>query len=225
MGKYTWTELNEMNVDSLRRLVVDLGNENPEFVGMSKKQKPFLINALWNYFMSTGQASFEDAAEEVDEELFDDIDADENGDTWEDDDWDDDWDNDWDDDDDDDDGWEDEPEPEPEAPNGMAEAMGNPSKRDSKVLDGSIQRLNFDGMISRGVNASNVTVTISSGSMSNNYPVVGKSIYEVEKLLGQVLNVNPYARIVLVNGEEVTNDYIIREGDIVEFVNEAYDKG
>jgi hypothetical protein len=61
--------------------------------------------------------------------------------------------------------------------------------------------------------------------MSNNYPVVGKSIYEVEKTLGQVLNVNPYARIVLVNGEEVTNDYIIAEGDVVEFVNEAYDKG
>jgi hypothetical protein len=61
--------------------------------------------------------------------------------------------------------------------------------------------------------------------MSNNYPVVGKSIYEVEKTLGQVLNVNPYARIVLVNGEEVTNDYVIVEGDVVEFVNEAYDKG
>jgi len=62
MQKYTWTELNDdMNVDQLRRMVVDLGQENPEFVGMSKKQKPFLIQALWNYFMSTGQASFEDA--------------------------------------------------------------------------------------------------------------------------------------------------------------------
>ncbi len=27
--KYTWTQLNEMNVESLRRLVVDLGEENP----------------------------------------------------------------------------------------------------------------------------------------------------------------------------------------------------
>jgi CRISPR/Cas system-associated protein endoribonuclease Cas2 len=61
--------------------------------------------------------------------------------------------------------------------------------------------------------------------MSNNYPVVGKTIYEIEKLLGQVLNVNPYARIVLVNGEEVTNDYIVGEDDVIEFVNEAYDKG
>jgi hypothetical protein len=215
--KYTWTELNEMNVDTLRRLVVDLGSENPEFVGMSKKQKPFLIQALWNYFMSTGQASFDDAVDEVEEDLFGDINDDleeEEEDEWNEtvDEWieeeeEDDW---------------DEVE---EAPNGMAEAMGNPSKRDSKVLDGSIQHLHFDGMISRGVTASNVTVTISSGSMSNNYPVVGKSIYEVEKLLGQILNVNPYARIVLVNGEEVTNDYIIQEGDVVEFVNEAYDKG
>ena len=66
--KYTWTELNEMNVDNLRRLVVDIGRENPEFVGLSKKQKPFLIQALWNYFMSTGQASFEDA---VEDDIFD----------------------------------------------------------------------------------------------------------------------------------------------------------
>lgn len=206
--KYTWTELNEMNVDSLRRMVVDLGTENPEFVGMSKKQKPFLIQALWNYFMSTGQASFEDAVDDVDEDLFNDVDAEDDFEDWSDPDDEDDWD-----------------EVEETIPNGMAEAMGNPAKRESKVLDGSIQNLEFGGMISRGVTASNITVTISSGSMSNSYPVVGKSIYEVEKLLGQVLNVNPYARIVLVNGEEVTNDYIIQEGDVVEFVNEAYDKG
>lgn len=206
---YTWTELNEMNVDNLRRLVVDLGTDNPDFVGMSKKQKPFLINALWNYFMSTGQASFEDAVEDVDEDLFDGVDAipyaDHDDST--------DWSN-----PDDDDDWD-------ELPNGMAEAMGNPSNKESKVLDGDIQNIEFTGMISRGVSASNITVTISSGSMSNSYPVIGKSIYEVEKLLGQVLNVNPYARIVLVNGEEVTNDYVIQEGDVVEFVNEAYDKG
>lgn len=202
--KYTWTELNEMNVDSLRRLVVSLGNDNPEFVGLSKKQKPFLINALWNYFMSTGQASFDDASDDVDDSIFDEVD---NTDFI------------------DDEPFEEEEEWEEVLPNGMAEAMGNPSKKESKVLDGDIQNLEFRGMISRGVSASNVTVTISSGSMSNNYPVVGKSIYEVEKTLGQILNVNPYARIVLVNGEEVTNDYIIQEGDVIEFVNEAYDKG
>ena len=92
----------------------------------------------------------------------------------------------------------------------------------SKVLEGDIQHLHFDGMISRGVEASNITIKIS-GSMSDNYPVVGKSIYEVEKALGQVINVNPYTRVVLVNGEVTTNDYIIQEGDVVEFVNEAYD--
>lgn len=203
--KYTWTEFNEMNVDNLRRLVVDLGNVNPEFVGLSKKQKPFLINALWNYFMSTGQASFDDASDDVDDSIFDEVD---NTDFIDDEPFE-----------------EEEEEWEEVLPNGMAEAMGNPSKKESKVLDGDIQNLEFKGMISRGVTASNVTVTISSGSMSNNYPVVGKSIYEVEKTLGQILNVNPYARIVLVNGEEVTNDYIIQEGDVIEFVNEAYDKG
>lgn len=207
MQKFTWTELNETNVEDLRRMVVDLGDENPEFVGLSKKQKPFLIQALWNYFMSTGQASFEDAGDDENEDnMFSDLDTDDFG-------GDDDWDN-------KDDDWA-----EVDAPNGMAEAMGNPAKKDSKVLDGTIQNLEFTGMISRGVSVSNITVTISSGSMSNTYPVVGKSIYEVEKTLGQVLNVNPYARIVLVNGEEVTNDYIIAEGDVVEFVNEAYDKG
>jgi hypothetical protein len=161
--------------------------------------------------MSTGQASFDDASDDINEDMFNDVDSSDN-----------DWDN---------------PEPDPfddgnddndwdeVEPNGFAEAMGNPYSKESKVLEGDIQHLHFQGMISRGVKASNVSVTISSGSMTNNYPVVGKSIYEVEKLLGQILNVNPYARIVLVNGEEVTNDYIIQEGDIVEFVNEAYDKG
>jgi hypothetical protein len=159
--------------------------------------------------MSTGQASFEDAGDDEKEDtMFSDLDTDDfSGD---DENWDTGNDNDW---------------AEVDAPNGMAEAMGNPAKKDSKVLDGDIQNLEFTGMISRGVAVSNITVTISSGSMSNTYPVVGKSIYEVEKTLGQVLNVNPYARIVLVNGEEVTNDYIIAEGDVVEFVNEAYDKG
>jgi len=209
--KYTWTELNEMNVENMRRLVVDLGQENPEFVGMSKKQKPFLIQALWNYFMSTGQASFDDANDET---IFEEIDADDENEYNDDPDWDDP--NDWDDPDD---------EPTPTSPNGFADAMGNPSKKDSKKLDTKISHVLFSGMISNGPNVSNITVTISSGSMSNNYPVVGKSIYEVEKMLGQVLNVNPYARIVLVNGEEVTNDYIIKEGDVIEFVNEAYDKG
>ena len=206
--KYTWTELNEMNVETMRGLVVGLGQENPEFVGMSKKQKPFLIQALWNYFMSTGEASFDDASDET---LFDDINDDIDGFGLEV-------------DDDNPDDWED-PEDKKEYGNGMAEAMGNPSKTESKVLDTDISHVIFSGMISNGPNVSNITVTISSGSMSNNYPVVGKTIYEVEKMLGQVLNVNPYARIVLVNGEEVTNDYIILESDVIEFVNEAYDKG
>jgi hypothetical protein len=210
--KYTWTELNEMNVETMRGLVVGLGQENPEFVGMSKKQKPFLIQALWNYFMSTGEASFDDASDET---VFDDIedigDVDGFGAEV---------------DDDNPDDWTDPDDGDRTSfPNGMAEAMGNPSKTESKVLDTDISHVIFSGMISNGPNVSNITVTISSGSMSNNYPVVGKTIYEVEKMLGQVLNVNPYARIVLVNGEEVTNDYIILEDDVIEFVNEAYDKG
>jgi hypothetical protein len=212
MQKYTWTELNDdMNVDQLRRMVVDLGHENPEFVGMSKKQKPFLIQALWNYFMSTGQASFEDAGDATDDgSMFSDLDSDDFAAV-------DDDPEDWKDPDDDDE-WE-------ELPNGMAEVMGNPSKTDSKLVSSDISHLHFSSMISNGPNVSNVTVTISSGSMSNNYPVVGKSIYEVEKLLGQILNVNPYARIVLVNGEEVTNYYIIIFNVVIEFVIEAYDKG
>jgi hypothetical protein len=209
--KYTWTEINEMNVDTLRRMVVDLGRENPEFIGMSKKQKPFLIQALWNYFMSTGQASFDDASDENEDfsdfddfSDFSDLDAEEE--SMEDEAMEDDWAVD-------------------DTPNGFADAMNNPFKKESKKLDTNIGHLLFNGMVSNGPTVSNVTVTISAGSMSNNYPVVGKSIYEVEKMLGQVLNVNPYARIVLVNGDEVTNDYIIQERDVVEFVNEAYDKG
>jgi len=208
--KYTWTQINETSVDNLRRMVVELGRENPEFIGMSKKQKPFLIQALWNYFMSTGQASFEDASDSVDDfsdfSDFNDLDPDDFIETeTADDDW-------------------TEVTPEPDA-NGMADGMGNPTGTKSKLIDTEITHMLFSGIISNGPNVSNVTVTVSAGSMTNNYPVVGKSIYEVEKMLGQVLNVNPYARIVLVNGDEVTNDYIIKENDVIEFVNEAYDKG
>jgi hypothetical protein len=163
--------------------------------------------------MTTGQASFDDASDDV---TFNDVDS--GDDSPDDQDWVDPDDQDWVDPDD-------TPEDTPDdAPNGFAETSKNLTGK-SKKLDTGISHLSFNGMISNGPNVSNITVTISSGSMSNNYPVVGKSIYEVEKMLGQVLNVNPYARIVLVNGEEVTNDYIIIEGDVIEFVNEAYDKG
>jgi hypothetical protein len=212
MEKYTWTQLNEMNVDSLRRLVVDLAKENPEFVGLSKKQKPFLIQALWNYFMSTGQSSFEDAFDENTDDMFSEIANDDFDDFCD-------------------------PEPELDIDDDWSDVSDNtkdakghyipPDSRDKskRIDDGGIKHMMFNGMISQGVNATNITVTVSCGSISDHYPVVGKTIYEVEKMMGQVLNVNPYARIVMVNGEEVTGDYVIKENDVVEFVNEAYDKG
>lgn len=196
MKKYTWTQLNEMNVEALRGLVVTLGQENPEFIGQSKKQKPFLLQLLWNHFMATGQASFEDAGEEEDTP-FEDVTSDELDDF----------------DDLSDSTWE------------SDKPVKGTLHEKSKKIDTDIGHTLFSGMVSNGPTVTNITVTISCGSMTNNYPVVGKSIYEVEKMLTQVLNVNPYARIVLANGDEVTGDYIIKDGDIVEFVNEAYDKG
>lgn len=217
MKKYTWSDLNVANVDTLRRMVVDLGGENPEFVGMSKKQKPFLIQALWNYFMSTGQASFDDAVDEdVDEDagnMFSDLAIDDDDFS--------DLDDFLDDEDNVEDDWSDDTTKD-ENGHYIPKDAQNKSK---KIDDGGIKHLLFSGMISQGVNATNVTVTVSCGSISEHYPVVGKTIYEVEKMMGQILNVNPYARIVMVNGEEVTGDYVIKENDIVEFVNEAYDKG
>lgn len=207
MNKYTWTQLNEMSVDDLRGLVVDLGKDNPEFIGQSKKQKPFLLQMLWNNFMATGQASFDDAGAE--EDVFSDVNSDD----------------DFIDFDDLDDGdWESDMKDKPTT-NGMADGQGNKTKGKSKKIDTNIGHTLFTGMISNGATVTNVTVTISCGSMSNNYPVIGKTIYQVEKMMGQILNVNPYARIVLANGNEVTGDYVIKEGDVVEFVNEAYDKG
>lgn len=67
-------------------------------------------------------------------------------------------------------------------------------------------------------------VSVSCGASSSNYPVVGKSVGFVKALYDEILNIDPNAKSV-VNGEESYDSYILKSGDVLEFVRVAGTKG
>jgi hypothetical protein len=68
------------------------------------------------------------------------------------------------------------------------------------------------------------TITVSSGANSGNFPVVGKTVGAVKAFLKEVLNVDEMSS-GLVNGSEVGNDYVLKNGDRLEFLKPAGKKG
>jgi hypothetical protein len=68
------------------------------------------------------------------------------------------------------------------------------------------------------------TIHVSCGASSGNFPVVGKSVGEVGNFLREVLNVDRMST-GLVNGQSVDNDYILKEGDNLEYLKPAGRKG
>ena len=68
------------------------------------------------------------------------------------------------------------------------------------------------------------TIHVSCGASSGNFPVVGKSVGEVGDFLREVLNVDRMST-GLVNGQQVDNDYILKEGDNLEYLKPAGRKG
>lgn len=68
------------------------------------------------------------------------------------------------------------------------------------------------------------TIHVSSGASSGNFPVVGKKVGEVGEFLREVLNVDRLST-GLVNGKEVSPDYVLKEGDNLEFLKPAGKKG
>jgi hypothetical protein len=67
-------------------------------------------------------------------------------------------------------------------------------------------------------------IQISCGASTGRFPVTGKTVAEVGELMREVLNVTKLST-GLVNGKEVEGDYVLKEGDILEFLKPAGKKG
>lgn len=79
-----------------------------------------------------------------------------------------------------------------------------------------VQR-NEDGVVSS-------EITVSCGGSQDEFDVVGHTVAEVADLLREVLNI-PAAPVANVNGSKVALDYVLKEGDILDFVQKAEKKG
>ncbi len=67
-------------------------------------------------------------------------------------------------------------------------------------------------------------VRVIYGIHSLEAAVAGKTVAEVRKALSQALNIHP-AAIAIVNGQEVAGNYILHDGEVLEFVRLAGEKG
>lgn len=68
------------------------------------------------------------------------------------------------------------------------------------------------------------TIHVSCGASSGNFPVVGRTVGQVGEFLREILNVDTLST-GLVNGQEVDVDYVLKQGDILEFLKPAGKKG
>jgi hypothetical protein len=67
-------------------------------------------------------------------------------------------------------------------------------------------------------------VKISYGVHNLETAIAGKSVSEVRQALKEPLNIDPRA-LALVNGRDVAASYILKDGDQLEFVRLAGEKG
>jgi molybdopterin converting factor small subunit len=68
------------------------------------------------------------------------------------------------------------------------------------------------------------TIQVSCGANTNRFAVVGKTIGEVADTLREVLNIGDFAS-PLVNGHNEDYKYILKDGDVLEFLKPAGEKG
>jgi hypothetical protein len=67
-------------------------------------------------------------------------------------------------------------------------------------------------------------ISVSCGAASSNYPVVGKTVGYVKATYREILNIEIDSKAVT-NGNEVSDSYILKSGDTLEFVRQAGVKG
>ena len=68
------------------------------------------------------------------------------------------------------------------------------------------------------------SVQVISGASVQALPLAGLQVAQARELVGTMLNIDPGSP-VLVNGEPVSSDYRLADGDTLEFVHHAGEKG
>lgn len=69
-----------------------------------------------------------------------------------------------------------------------------------------------------------MAVRVVSGASSQNVDLAGKTVGDVRAFMAQALNIADGAQ-ALVTGHSVGDDHVVAEGDQIEFVREAGEKG
>ena len=73
-------------------------------------------------------------------------------------------------------------------------------------------------------NKTTTTIQVSCGANTSEFPVVGKTVGAVQEFLKEVLNIDRIAT-GQINGKSAEANYILAEGDVLEFIKPAGRKG
>jgi hypothetical protein len=111
-------------------------------------------------------------------------------------------------------------EVDPKAPKTSSATKAAPAENTSKL---PFINANLHSFLESN-NSYKTLVSVSCGASSSNYPVVGRSVGFVKATYREILNVDNTAKGV-VNGDEIADSYILKSGDVLEFVRKAGTKG
>jgi hypothetical protein len=91
---------------------------------------------------------------------------------------------------------------------------------DDDAIDRTLERI--DNALSPQVQEADVLVI--SGANCQPFPVASRSVREVRETLSYIMNIGPNAT-ALVNGSVVPTEYVLQQGDTIEFTKEGGEKG
>jgi hypothetical protein len=107
----------------------------------------------------------------------------------------------------------------------LAPTGSDSSARDSRPITNMVAVMNMQAINPASSSSKmNTTIHVSCGASSGNFSVVGKTVAEVASKLKDVLNIDRLS-IGVVNGKDVNDSYIVKDGDNLEFVKPAGTKG
>ena len=73
-------------------------------------------------------------------------------------------------------------------------------------------------------NTYDTIISVSCGAASSKYPVAGRTAGFVKATYREILNIETTSKSI-VNGDEVSDNYVLQKGDVLEFVRQAGRKG
>jgi len=120
--------------------------------------------------------------------------------------------------------------PKDDVVNAIMAQYGKKGATIAKTAGGKLTGLEFSGqstLTKPGApfgSRATTTIHVSCGASSGNFPVAGKTVKDVGDFLREVLNVDRLST-GLVNGKAVDADYVLKNGDNLEFLKPAGKKG